>query len=207
MIIESTNEQIDLELIALAVNLALNSKCAVQMIEYSRKKGLKYLIKRAFKLKDSLVMKMVRNISQHDEVKKYFCEYVGLLGETVATETNQDFLIEVVGTLGNLNITDIDYEMLLNEYNLVTWIKQILQPGNAEDDLILDVIVLIGAVCNDDSCANLLSNSGIIEILIEMLNAKQEEDEIVLQIVYVFYQMIFHKSTREIIIKKTRKFY
>lgn len=34
--------------------------------------------------------------------------------------------------------------------------------------------------------------------------AKQEEDEIVLQIVYVFYQMIFHKSTREIIIKKTR---
>jgi hypothetical protein len=65
--------------------------------------------------------------------------------------------------------------------------------------------VLIGAVCNDDACANMLSKSGIIEILIEMLNAKQEEDEIVLQIVYVFYQMIFHKSTREIIIKKTRK--
>ncbi len=65
---------------------------------------------------------------------------------------------------------------------------------------------MIGAVCNDDACATMLSKSGIIEILIEMLNAKQEEDEIVLQIVYVFYQMIFHKSTREIIIKKTRKF-
>ena len=37
--------------------------------------------------------------------------------------------------------------------------------------------------------------------------AKQEDDEIVLQIVYVFYQMIFHKSTREIIIKKTRKYH
>lgn len=72
-IIESQSEQIDLELIALAVNLALNAKCAVQMIEYNKKKGLKYLIKRAFKFKDSLVMKMVRNISQHDEVKKYFC--------------------------------------------------------------------------------------------------------------------------------------
>lgn len=65
---------------------------------------------------------------------------------------------------------------------------------------------MIGAVCNDDACATMLSKSGLIEILIEMLNAKQEEDEIVLQIVYVFYQMIFHKSTREIIIKKTRKF-
>ncbi len=73
MIIESPNEQIDLELVALGVNLALNSKCAIQMIEYNRKKGLKLLVKRAFKFKDSLVMKMVRNISQHDEVKKYFC--------------------------------------------------------------------------------------------------------------------------------------
>lgn len=73
MIIESPNEQIDLELVALGVNLALNSKCAIQMIEYNKKKGLKLLVKRAFKFKDSLVMKMVRNISQHDEVKKYFC--------------------------------------------------------------------------------------------------------------------------------------
>ena len=73
MIIESPNEQIDLELVALGVNLALNNKCAIQMIEYNKKKGLKLLVKRAFKFKDSLVMKMVRNISQHDDVKKYFC--------------------------------------------------------------------------------------------------------------------------------------
>ncbi|CAF0761376.1 unnamed protein product [Brachionus calyciflorus] len=204
MIIESPGEHVDLELVALGINLALNSKCAVQMIEYSKKKGLRFLIKRAFKFKDPLVMKMVRNMSQHDETKKFFTDYVGLLGETIQKENNDEFLIEVVGTLGNLNISDIDYEMLLNEYKLVDWIKSMLQPGNAEDDLVLDVIVLVGAVCNDDACANLLSNSGIIEILIELLNAKQEDDEIVLQIVYVFYQMIFHKSTRDIIIKKTQ---
>lgn len=34
--------------------------------------------------------------------------------------------------------------------------------------------------------------------------AKQEDDEVVLQIVYVFYQMVFHKATREVIIKQTR---
>lgn len=95
-----------------------------------------------------------------------------MFGETISSERNLDFLIEVVGTLGNLNITDIDYEMLLNEFSLVSWIKNMLQPGQAEDDLILDVIVLIGAVCNDDACANMLSKSGIIEILIEMLNGK-----------------------------------
>ena len=83
-----------------------------------------------------------------------------------------DFLIEVVGTLGNLNITDIDYEMVLNEFQLVGWIKNMLTPGNADDDLVLDVIVLVGAVCIDDACANILSKSGIIELLIEMLNGK-----------------------------------
>lgn len=36
------------------------------------------------------------------------------------------------------------------------------------------------------------------------MNAKQEDDEVVLQIVYVFYQMIFHKATREVIIKQTQ---
>lgn len=37
-----------------------------------------------------------------------------------------------------------------------------------------------------------------------VFTAKQEDDEVVLQIVYVFYQMIFHKATREVIIKQTR---
>ena len=54
---------------------------------------------------------------------------MGLLGETIRQEQNEDFVIEVVGTLGNLNITDIDYEALLKEYDLVNWIKTMLQPG------------------------------------------------------------------------------
>ena len=73
MIIESPGEQVDLELIALAINLALDSSCALLMVNYSKKKGLKYLMKRAFRFKDSLVMKMIRNISQHDQVKQTFC--------------------------------------------------------------------------------------------------------------------------------------
>lgn len=37
-----------------------------------------------------------------------------------------------------------------------------------------------------------------------IIAAKQEDDEVVCQIIYVFYQMIFHEATREIIIKETR---
>lgn len=40
-----------------------------------------------------------------------------------------------------------------------------------------------------------------------LITAKQEDDEMVCQIVYVFYQLIFHEATREVIIKETRILY
>lgn len=36
------------------------------------------------------------------------------------------------------------------------------------------------------------------------LLAQQEDDEFVCQIIYVFYQMVFHQATRDVIIKETR---
>jgi hypothetical protein len=42
------------------------------------------------------------------------------------------------------------------------------------------------------------------QTFVHLFSAKQEDDEMVCQIVYVFYQMIFHESTREVIIKDTR---
>jgi hypothetical protein len=42
--------------------------------------------------------------------------------------------------------------------------------GSAEDDLALEIIILVGTVCNDDACAKMLATSGIIQALIEMLN-------------------------------------
>ena len=42
--------------------------------------------------------------------------------------------------------------------------------GKAEDDLVLLVIMLVGTVCNDDSCAKMLADAGIIQNLIELLN-------------------------------------
>lgn len=44
--------------------------------------------------------------------------------------------------------------------------------GGAEDDLVLEVVIMIGTVSMDDSCAALLAKSGIIPALIELLNGK-----------------------------------
>uniref|UniRef100_K1Q1L1 Kinesin-associated protein 3 n=1 Tax=Magallana gigas TaxID=29159 RepID=K1Q1L1_MAGGI len=201
MLFES-GENVEMELMALCVNLASNKRVAAMICEGQ---GLKMLMKRAFKYRHPLLMKMIRNLSQHDgPTKNLFVDYISDLAQAVLNEEDEDFGLECLGILGNLTIPDLDYELILKEYNLIPWIKSRLEPGACEDDWVLEVIILVGTVCNDDACAKMLAEANIIQSLIELLNAKQEDDEMVCQIVYVFYQMIFHESTREVIIKDTQ---
>lgn len=69
MILNSEDDQPKLELIALVINLAINGKNAQLMVENNRLQGL---IKKAFRTQDPLIMKMIRNISQHDSTKENF---------------------------------------------------------------------------------------------------------------------------------------
>lgn len=69
MILNSDDEHIRSEIIALGINLAINSKNAQLMVENNRLQGL---IKIAFRNQDAHVMKMIRNISQHDSTKENF---------------------------------------------------------------------------------------------------------------------------------------
>ncbi|XP_074524385.1 kinesin-associated protein 3a isoform X2 [Halichoeres trimaculatus] len=194
-------ERLDVELISLCINLAANKSNAQLVCEGN---GLKMLMKRAVKMKDVLVMKMIRNLSQHSgQTKSLFLDYVGDLAAQISEEEAEEFVIECLGTLANLTIPDLDWALVLTEYNLVPYLKDRLKPGVAEDDLILEVVIMIGTVSMDDSCAAMLAKSGIIPALIELLNVKQEDDEFVCQIVYVFYQMVFHKATRDVIVKDT----
>jgi hypothetical protein len=69
MILNSEDEHIRSELIALGINLAINNKNAQLMVENNRLQGL---IKMAFRNQDAFIMKMIRNISQHDSTKENF---------------------------------------------------------------------------------------------------------------------------------------
>lgn len=202
MLYEHGEEEFEIELISICINLAGNKRSAQLMCEGN---GLKMLMKRALKMKDCLLMKMIRNISQHDgPTKALFIDYVGDLAAEIRAEEEEEWVVECLGTLANLTIPDLDWELVLKEYNLVPYLKDRLKPGSAEDDLILEVVIMIGTVSMDDACAAMLAKSGIIPALIELLNAQQEDDEFVCQIVYVFYQMVFHQATRDVIIKDTQ---
>lgn len=114
------------------------------------------------------------------------------------------FVIECLGILGNLSLSDLDYSAIMTNFELIPWVRNVLSAGNGKDDLVLDTVVFLGTCACDESCAMLLCKSGIVLLLIELLKAKQEDDEMVLQIVFVFQQILRNESTRDYIIKETQ---
>ena len=180
IILQCSDEQVDLEIMALAINLAANKRNAQLICEGN---GLRLLMQRAFSYQDPLIIKMIRNISQHDGVTKtLFVEFIGDIADAVHRAENDEFVLECVGILGNLTLPDLDYTRLLKEFELVDWMKGRLVPHSGEDDLILEIVVFIGTCASDESAALYLCKSDLLPSLIELLKAKQEDDEIVLQV-------------------------
>lgn len=44
---------------------------------------------------------------------------------------SQDFVLEVIGVLGNLELPDLDYSQILHRCDLIPWIRNNLVPGTA----------------------------------------------------------------------------
>ncbi|EDX01991.1 kinesin-associated protein 3 isoform X1 [Drosophila yakuba] len=199
-IILNLNVKVDLDLIALCINLSLNRRNAQIMVEGQR---LHSLMDRAFKYQDALLMKLLRNLSQHESLQLQFIDYVGDLARILTICDDEAFIVECLGILGNLALTDLDYSQILQNFQLIPWIRQILVPCSRMDDLVLDTIVYLGTCACDELCALLFCRAKVVISLIELLKAKQEDDEIVLQIIFVFQQILRHESTREYMIKET----
>ncbi|CAH8643167.1 unnamed protein product [Heterobilharzia americana] len=147
---------------------------------------------------------------------------------------DEDFILECLGCLANLDLKDIQYSKVITEFNLLKWIKsrldsvkvrksrdflsatseiadnitqvfsQSMFPSHIEDDIILEIVRMLGAICQDPDAGRLVIESGIVHSLISLLNAKQEDDEIVFQIIFTFFQLIFHESTRNLMVKTTQ---
>jgi hypothetical protein len=115
--------------------------------------------------------------------KNLFVEFVGDVADAIQRADSEEFRVECLGILGNLTIPDLDFERILTEYNLVPWLKKRLAPSKrGDDDLILEIIVLLGTCANDAGAAQFICNSQLLQSVIEMLKAKQEDDEMVLQV-------------------------
>ncbi|KXZ50592.1 hypothetical protein GPECTOR_16g767 [Gonium pectorale] len=192
------------ELIALAVNLTQNPRNAETLCEGDR---FDKMIRRAFQTCDELMFKVLRNLSQQDglPIKRRFGPYVEQLVTLLrAPDITAELFVEVLGCLANLYIPEFDFLGLVRKHDLLTFLATYAQPGAVDDDILLEVVMFVGVLCNEGT-APLISQSGLVATLFTLMGDKKEDDEFVLQIAFTFHKFLLHDETRTTLLSNTQQ--
>ena len=203
MITQYPEAKVGKELIALAINLCTNSRNA-EII--SDGKQLDVLIKRGLQNQDDLIMKLIRNISKACKsslIQETLQKYAGKFVTAALSVQEMDFVVETLGILVNIESEEI-WAKILSNTQLLDFLQKNIVPGYAEDDIILECIMIIGTATCSEKCAKLIANSLIIKQLNNLLEEKQEDDEMVMQIMFSFNKLLLCKSTRDTILHETK---
>jgi hypothetical protein len=200
LIIHCPEQMVGKELVALAVNLTINPRNAETLAADDQ---LQELIKRAKAHQDILLFKVIKNITQfaasaQDIMEQYIEDYIDM---AMRTQDNTDLQLELVGTL--VYIASDRWQELVGKKNLIEFIHNQIVNTYAEDDILLECIMLISTIMRDDSIAQQIAMSFLIKLLQDLLGAKQEDDEMVQQILNTFLKFLFFKSTRDYVIHNT----
>ena len=184
--------------VALAINLSLAPGNAEQL---AAKGQLRQLVRTASQTMDNCLLKLIRNLSAHDlPYREEFRAYVDeLLAMSIRCD-NHDVLVEVLGIVSNMNLSCCDLEGLVHKYDLANWLKKFLVPGFVHDDIVLEVIMVIGVISTEPRCSSILANSGLVDGLAQLMEYQKGDDEMVLQLCYTFYCLVRQTDTREVIL-------
>lgn len=114
---------------------------------------------------------------------------------------NTDLLLELLGTMVYMP-TDRWAEMMEGQ-GILEFLQNQLMNGFAEDDIVLECVMLVGTLCRNEETSQQIADSYLIKLLQDMLGAKQEDDEMVQQILNTFFKLLFFGPTRELVLYHT----
>lgn len=219
MIINFPQNLLTKELAGLAVNVSINHRNAEIM---ASNRGLNHLIDRVLTTRDSLLMKIIRNISywsfmnqqslDNPELQYKFrglwSPHIKNLCKLAVECESHDLLIEVLGTIANFTILDLPmnqgWSKILSEYNLLQLLSKLLVPGMAQNDVVLEVIMILSTAASDNQACKILLNHNIIPTLYQVWKDKSSDIEILLQLIYCFYKLLLNENTQEEVLYGTR---
>ncbi len=212
MIINFPQNQIAKELAGLAVNLSLNPRNAEIM---AGNRGLNHLMDRMVTTKDPLLMKIIRNISQWTfecqnglenpdltyKSRGIWSPHIKNLCKLAVESENHEILVEILGTLANLTVLDLPvnqgWARILQDFHLLSYISKLLVPGMAQNDVLLEVVMLISAAAVDPAAAKMIATSNILTMLYGLWSDKGTDPELLLQLVYCFYIFFQQDTSKE----------
>ena len=180
----------------LAINVASHHKNAEAICNED---GVKFLLRKALKTEDILIMKMVRQLARlNGSYKLLFLVFLFFLKSSLfekdyidplmavikRKDVNQAFLVETLGILAALNIPDFDYRKLSETYHLLDFIQFHIVNAIGEskhnkkgetshlspnDDIVLECVIWLGTMTEDEGFCELVGASRIVSHLIDLM--------------------------------------
>eukprot|EP01035_Chromulina_nebulosa_P019979 gene19979-25948_t len=172
--------------------------------------------------KDVLLLKIIRNITLWSyniqkeldspetqyRYRGLWSPHIKILLKLCNENENHDILVEVFGCLANLTIHDLPtnapWMKIIKEYNLLSIISKLLVPGMAQNDLVLEIILVIGSMASDEKACDQIASSTVINLLYQVWKERSDDIEIKLQLIHTFYKLILFEKPREEVLYSTR---
>ena len=135
----------------MAVNLTTNPRNAEIIAQDDQHEQL---ITRAFQYRDTLLFKVCRNIAQFytnslDTLERFMDRYIELAQNS--DEQHTDLLLELLGTMVYMP-TD-KWGEKLEKWGVIEFLHNNLENVYAEDDILLESVMLVGTICRNDQTA------------------------------------------------------
>jgi hypothetical protein len=121
-----------------------------------------------------------------------------------ASDEHTDLLLELLGTMVYMP-TDRWTESV-ESFGIIEFLHNHLENAYAEDDILLECVMLVGTICRNDQVALVVAQSYLIKLLQDLLGSKQEDDEMVQQILNTFFKFLFFAPTRDMVLHQTQMF-
>eukprot|EP00913_Durusdinium_trenchii_P025373 g23820.t1 len=149
---------------------------------------------RAMKHKNARMLKVLRHIASHRASRPILLDVMGgdsdsssyawLIQEKLsATATDRhDILVEVLGILAALDCSEVPWTELC-EAGLLETLPRLLMVGFAEDDVVLEAVMLLSILALD--AAAVLANSKVVALLGDLLAAKSGDPDLLVQLLFL----------------------
>eukprot|EP00955_Chlamydomonas_euryale_P118839 366562-Chlamydomonas_euryale.AAC.16 len=152
----------------------------------------------------ALLAAVQRPRTDSPSIKRRFGPYIEQMVTLLkAPDITAELFVEVLGALANLYIPEFDFLGLARKHNLLEFLARYSQPGAVDDDILLEVVMFVGVLCNEGT-APLLVQSGLVNVLFVLMGEKKEDDEFVLQIAFAFNKFLMYDETREALLNHTQ---
>ncbi|KAF4657283.1 Kinesin-associated protein 3, partial [Perkinsus olseni] len=227
LVVQFPDPRVGADLMAVMVNMSTHQRSAQLMMQ----SGLwPDLVRRGIKFRDSLVLKVMRNVSGHGrDLQELFCQVMsnsalshwtvelvrmarhcseGMSGGDEKADAAAGIVVEVLGLLANFTTPGtIDWgELCSIDDNgfLLDLVTEQLMPGFTGDDVLLESVMVVGVIAasrDPEVGARLCENPLLLRRLIDLLTAKQEDDEIVLQLLWTFHMLLSNPETSDVVLE------